>query len=87
MTETPPEPGVLKHAEQWLQDHLAPDLARLKADLAKVKALAPELKTLADLVVTLAEADPGIPPEIVADAEKAAKAIAEIAAELAATGM
>ena len=87
MSEPIPGPGVLSRAEEWLQEHIAPDLAKVKADVARVKALAPELKTIAHLVITLAEADPGIPPEVVADAEKAAQVIAEIATELAATGM
>ena len=59
----------------------------IDADVAKIKALAPELQKVADLALTLARTVPGISPEVVADAEKAAEVIAEIAGELAAAGM
>ena len=85
--ESPPEPGILARAEDWVRDHLAPDLAAVKADVAKIKALAPELQKVADLALTLARTVPGISPEVVADAEKAAEVIAGIAGELAAAGM
>ena len=87
MTETPPEPGVRARAEEWLQDHLAPDLATLKADVGRFRELIPELSKLAGAVADLAKADPGIPPQIVAEVEEAAEVVARIAGELAAGGM
>ncbi len=87
MTESPPEPGVLHRAEEWVQEHVAPDLAAVKGDVERFREVLPHLATLADLAVTLAKADPGIPPQIHAEAEEAAEVVARIAAELAASGM
>ena len=87
MPEPQPEPGVLKRAEEWVSEHVAPDLAAVKGDVDRFREILPPLATLADLAVTLAKADPGIPPQILADAVEAAEVVARIAAELAASGM
>ena len=87
MTEPPADPGVLHRAEEWVRDHVAPDVSALKADAERFREVLPHLATLADLAVTLAKADPGIPPQILAEAEEAAEVVARIAAELAASGM
>jgi len=82
------DPGIAAHIEHWLQQHVAPDITRLKADVSKVRALLPELQVLANTVVTLAKASDVPEVAVIAeDAVKAAEVIAEIATALAAAGM
>ena len=84
---TEPDPGIITRAENWVQEHIAPDVARVKADVDHIKELAPALEKIASIVVTLAKADPGIPPEVITDVEGAAEIVARVVTELAAAGM
>jgi hypothetical protein len=87
---SPPEPGVLHHAEEWVKARLAPDLAAVRADADRFREALPEVAKIARMVAVLAQAAPAPDAEaaaLIADAVKAAEAVARIAAGLAATGM
>ena len=88
-TPETPEPGILSRAEKWVEEHVAPDLAKVKADAERFREVLPELAKIANMVAALAKAVPPYAPEaaLVADVVKAAEVIAEIAGELAAGGM
>jgi hypothetical protein len=88
--ESPPEPAVPGHIEAWISRHVAPDLAAVKADAERFREALPAVASMARAVAWLAQAVPAPTPEgaaLVADAVKAAEAMARIAGDLSATGM
>lgn len=98
MTGTTPAPAApvpaatLTHIEKWFEEHLAPDLERLRADTAKAlqytAAHAQNLNEVAELLLKLVQAaDPVAAPAaaaLVAEAERLTAETARVAGQLAA---
>jgi hypothetical protein len=95
-TPTPPAPepqpsGFAARLRAWFERDVEPGIIAAQADIAKIKALGPAISAMANTVAALAKAaDPAAAPEIAAlaaDAEHAAAVIAQIVAELGASGV
>lgn len=94
MSEPTPEPvthpGFIAHIEQWVREHVVPELEAIRADAQKAVTALPAalagIEKLAGIVTTLAKlVDPAAGPEIaalVAEAERIAEEVTQVAEEV-----
>lgn len=93
-TPVPPasEPGgFIARVRAFFERDVEPRVIAVETDVENLKALAPAVLQLANTVEALVKsADPSAAPEVAAllvDAEKAVAVIAQVVADLAASGM
>lgn len=85
-----PAPGFLGHIERWVQEHVAPELATIKADGERLirfaEAHAANAQSLANVVLTAVKlidpADAAAAAALIAEAERVAAEADRIAHEI-----
>ena len=91
MTTPAASPGFLARLRDWFDKDVEPRVAGIEGDVENLKKLGPAVLQLASTVEALVKsADPSAAPEVAAllsDAEKAVAVIAQVVAELAASGV
>jgi hypothetical protein len=87
----PPHESIGAHVREFFEKDVEPRVASVEGDVGKLKELPAALAAYAGSIQAIVKAiAPSASPEVavlIADAEKAAAVIAEIAAGLAASGM